>query len=417
MSDRVEIVRRIHASAVKFVLAVTGGGSGAIADLLEEPGGSRVLIEAIVPYSASSLADWLGSPPEHFCSARTARAMAMAGWLRARQLERAERNPSASTEASDPSPASASAASDSRLPTPDSRLPLAGVACTASLASDRPKRGPHRLHIAWQTDAATACYTLELVKGARDRRQEEQVGRDMILNAVAEACGVGERLLLQLSPAETELAARCDAPADWRRLLRGDIDAALAQGVAPPAGARRTLFSGAFNPLHAGHQRIAELAERILGAPVEFEISILNVDKPPLDFVEMQTRLAQFASLTSADGQQTTPAVWFTRAATFEEKSKLFPGATFLVGADTIRRIADPHYYGDSAASMEASIARLAQQGARFLVFGRSIGDRFVALRDLGLPATLAALCQEVPAEQFHVDVSSTALRRQQELF
>src|SRR5438093_1443446 len=79
------IVERVHASGRRVVLAVTGGGSGAIAELLRVPGGSRTLVEAIVPYSPDALVDFLGHEPEQACSAETAVAMAR------RALARAER--------------------------------------------------------------------------------------------------------------------------------------------------------------------------------------------------------------------------------------------------------------------------------------------------------------------------------------
>ena len=47
-----QLVQQIHDSPTRIVLAASGGGSRAIADLLEVPGGSRTLLEAIVPYSA-----------------------------------------------------------------------------------------------------------------------------------------------------------------------------------------------------------------------------------------------------------------------------------------------------------------------------------------------------------------------------
>ena len=51
---------------MQAVLALTGGGSRAIAELLEVPGGSRTLLEALVPYSEASIANLLGSRPEQF---------------------------------------------------------------------------------------------------------------------------------------------------------------------------------------------------------------------------------------------------------------------------------------------------------------------------------------------------------------
>ena len=36
---------------------------------------------------------------------------------------------------------------------------------------------------------------------------------------------------------------------------------------------------------------MAEIASERLGAPTTFELSIANVDKPPLDFIELDDRL------------------------------------------------------------------------------------------------------------------------------
>ena len=146
-----------------------------------------------------------------------------------------------------------------------------------------------------------------------------------------------------------------------------------------------------------------DLAEKILGVPVEVEISIENVDKPPLDFIEMDRRLHQF------DRKH----VRFTRAPTFVRKTALFPGATFVVGADTIRRIADRCYYGGDPAAAAAAIDIIAQRGTRFLVFGRERDGQFETLDQLDLPANLRELCTEVPIEQFRLDISSTSLRNQ----
>jgi hypothetical protein len=149
---------------------------------------------------------------------------------------------------------------------------------------------------------------------------------------------------------------------------------------------------------------MVEIAQQKLGAPVEFEISIINVDKPPLDFIEIQRRVAQFAP---------EQAVWLTRAPTFEEKSARFPGVTFIVGVDTLRRIADPRYHGGDPAAWLAAMERIAARGCRFLVFGREQEGRFVGLADLGLLPPLSDLCRDVPAEEFRDDISSTSLRKQ----
>ena len=86
-----QLVQEIHDSPTRIVLAAAGGGSRAIADLLEVPGGSRTLLEAVVPYSAAAMTAWLGGPTDEACSAATARAMAMVAFLRAGSTTTPER--------------------------------------------------------------------------------------------------------------------------------------------------------------------------------------------------------------------------------------------------------------------------------------------------------------------------------------
>ena len=373
-----QIVRQIHEASPQLVLAVSGGGSRAIADLLEMPGASRVVLEAIVPYCEASMLAWLGGRPDQFCSPVTARAMAVAAFGRARTYGGAEAS-------------------------------VAGIASTASLASDRPKRGAHRVHVAMQTAERTATWSLELQKDRRSRAIEEDVVRRMILNAAAEAGGVPVRLDLPLLEGEhVEHWQTVVAPC-WKDLFLGTVNAVrqLGGGLAAAAQSQgprpKAILPGAFNPLHAGHLRMAQVGQQILDTPVAMEMSILNVDKPPLDYSEIQRRLGQFPP----DSE-----VWLTRAPTFEEKSRIFPETTFLVGVDTLRRIAAPRYYAGDAAALRQAIQRIADRGCRFLVFGRDMGTGLVRLSDLELPDVLRQLAQEVPVERFREDVSSTAIRR-----
>ena len=44
-------------------------------------------------------------------------------------------------------------------------------------------------------------------------------------------------------------------------------------------------------------------------------------------------------------------------------------------------------------------------------VFGRQLADGFQTLSGLELPPALAALCEEVPADQFREDISSSEIR------
>ncbi len=369
-TDCEPLVEAIHTAPWRAVLALSGGGSRALAELLEVPGASRTLLDAAIPYSGEALIEWLGGRPSQFCAAETARAMAMVAFRRARRL--------AGPEAGN----------------------LAGVACTAGLATDRPRLGEHRAHIAFQTDAETACWSIHLVKGRRTRREEEQLVATLLLNCLAELCQAGIRLPLPLTDEEPTEEVRATARPAWRELLLGQRDVARENGAAATPA---VVLSGAFHPLHAGHRRMADVAGQLIGGPVHFEMPIVNSDKPPLDYYEIESRLAQF----SAD-----QPVLLTRAATFEEKSALFHGTTFAVGIDTLRRIASPAYYCDDPVVRLAALERIAERRCGFLVFGRDMGTGFVRLSDLDLPDCLRAICREVPTDVFREDISSTALRR-----
>lgn len=375
-SDLPEFIQRIHGAPGRLVLCVTGGGSLAISSLLAAAGASRSVLEAAVPYAAEALTRWLGAPPEQFCCEATARGMAMSAYLRARGYV-----------AADPDEA------------------VAGISCTASLASDRPKRGAHRIYVALQTAELTLAHGVELVKGKRSREDEERLAAALVLNLAAEFKQLPERLALGLSSEEIPVVRRVLACPAWQRLLSG------AERLAP-AGARhaddarviagRVVFPGAFHPRHDGHRAMAALARQLTGAPVEHEISVVNVDKPPIDFIEMERRAGQFSAVEP---------LWFTRTPTFVEKAAIFPGATFVVGVDTVVRIAEAKYYGGARARDEA-LAELAAAGCRFLVFGRYHEGRFQSLQHLELPAALRRLCEEVAADAFRMDLSSTEIRR-----
>src|SRR5262245_55011988 len=80
------LISALHASGRKAALAITGGGSGAINELLRVPGGSRLLIEAQVPYDEQALAAFLGFAPVQASSSDTATAMARSARARAARL-------------------------------------------------------------------------------------------------------------------------------------------------------------------------------------------------------------------------------------------------------------------------------------------------------------------------------------------
>ena len=370
------MIARLHGSGHQAVLAITGGGSGAVAELLRVPGGSRLLLEAVVPYDQQALTAFLGFEPSQACSVETAAALAQ----RANQR------------------AVAFAPSGARL---------VGLGATAGLVTDRPRKGEHRCHIAVTTEAGTDVASIVLDKGRRDRAEEEDLVARAIVLCLARRCGIDapspESLLGSGDRYWTELVAASD-PVD--QLIAGRLERVTVwpggQRV-PGAAAPRVVLPGSFNPVHAGHLVLAHVAEEIVRAPVAFEISVTNVDKPPLSAEEVRRRLAQFAGRGRVE---------LTRAPTFLEKSRLFPGATFVVGADTAERLVAPRYYGHDAARMVAALQEMADRKCSFLVAVRAAADgRVHSLADVPVPPRFASMFTAIAENRFRLDSSSSEIR------
>jgi len=292
---------------------------------------------------------------------------------------------------------------------------LVGLGATAALVSDRPRRGEHRFHIAFANTAGPnftgAHCTCVLAKGRRDRAAEEDLVSHAIVQWLARACGVAApspRSLIDADEHYAETVVAAGAAVDKiDQLLAGEFDRVTVQPdgemmlSAPRPG---LLFPGSFNPMHEGHVLLARVAEELRQQPLAFEISVTNVDKPPLASETVRNRLAQFAWKSPVE---------LTRAPTFLEKSRLFPGTTFVIGADTAERLVAPKYYGDDEARMHVALEEIANSGSSFLVAVRidAVGRRVRALNDIPVPRRYADLFTEIPEHHFRVDTSSSEIR------
>ena len=368
------LIHSIHGSRTAAALALTGGGTGAIPLLLRRPGGSRTVLDVAVPYGPKAVAGYLGETPAQACSAATAQLLARRAFRRAAELR------------------------------PDASIPVVGLGATAALATDRVRRGKDRLHAAAFDGSRTLALELPFSARHGNRPAQETAAEQAIVALLADAVGVApwrELAGSELASVGREVDGEDDelavvhngtqpwmtAYADGRRRAGGQIPTAL--------------VPGSFNPWHEAHRALWEAARRRFGDPVGYELSITNVDKPPLPTGEVLRRAEQFRGRSS---------LVLSAAPTFVEKARLLPGAAFAVGADTARRIVEPMYYG-GAEAMRTALQELRCLGARFVVAGRLEDGRFLELRDLALPPEAEGLFEAIPADEVRVDVSSTELR------
>lgn len=375
-SDIRQVIQAIHDCSSRVVLVVAGAGTQALSDLLAVAGATRTLLEALVPYSEASFDEFLGQKPNQYVADETAHLLAGRAFTRARWLD---------SEAS----------------------PTIGLACTATIITDRPKRGEHRAHIATWQPSRMVSYSLYLDKGARDREGEEDLVSRMLLNSLAKGCGIESQIPMPFCPKDILDIKEHNFAQMVRKLLRGEIShfsvsdhGETTAAVSPPP----ILLSGSFNPLHNGHLTLAKIAGEMLGQSVAFELSVINADKPPLPEKTVLDRIAQFAGRYK---------IIAGSAPTFIEKAHRYPGTTFLVGYDTAARILQPRYYGNSYVSMEEAIDEIGKLGCRFLVAGRALnGGDFLQAEDLTIPYRFQKLFQGISPKLFREDVSSSELRR-----
>jgi nicotinic acid mononucleotide adenylyltransferase/nicotinamide mononucleotide (NMN) deamidase PncC len=432
-----KLVDLIHKTRTRCIVITTGGGTEIFPMLLKRGGGSATLISGMIPYEPEESIALMGGNPEKLASEESCRVLAMVAFQRALKLRK-------------------------------NGEPVIGVA-TSSILQRTPEEREGRTHYiyaALQTAFQTVSVNMTIPNGRRMiqqmpfgkwtdptpetiRKIEEQINAEIVLNLIAEGCGLSERVELYRRGAmfflwclptgleqmvKTERSSLHHTPNGISLNLRSPFTpssqeaiSGLVEGTSLRLGFEcnnrmtllndvnswrrpKVIFPGSFNPLHQGHLDMVNTAFDVLGvADVDCEISLKNVDKPNLDLISLERRLKQFTVASNLRGRS---HVWVTNAPTFVEKAALFPGATFIVGYDTAKRIHNPKYAGD----INEVMAVFEKNDTKFLVFGRisnCIADGFQCTLD-GFHETFRKRATLIEEKVFRNDISSTLIRNSQ---
>lgn len=184
-----ELAQELHSVPGRGCVVVTGAGIQAISDLFAQPGTSRTILEALVPYARKALDEFVGVRANQHVSAEEALLIAEAALKRARYLadERDAGEPVADETGE--------------------RQLLFGVGCTAAVATDRVRRGEDRAHVAWVAveksgGTRSGGASIWFDKNARTRAEEDTIVSAIVLNSIAKAIGVEERLAIDVLDTE-----------------------------------------------------------------------------------------------------------------------------------------------------------------------------------------------------------------------
>lgn len=332
----------IGESGKKVVMAIAGGGYSATGRLTIEGGTSGVLLETVHLSHQKAFDTFIGGKPDKYVSLEAARALAMAAYKRAVTYS-------------------------------DDRLNCIGIGFTSSLAkgeweTERPERR-HQVYFAIQTHHSTTCNSFDLSDGTKRNEQEFFLSDFIQSEFLDQLClydwteGYDDSFIENgVSNYQYQTVKQ-----NIIDVVHGKIDYAFDRII----GTIKVVFPTSCNPLHDTHVNIIEYASKHLDCPVHVELCVGSPFgyKPVLDYISIDSRFRQVEDKLRNNPRYAGTLI--SNVPTFFEKSDIYPGSTFVIGADTFERIAKPEDYAGGGDEVMLGIMKLRRNKNKFLVFPR----------------------------------------------
>lgn len=352
-------IEQLQKLGEKIVITVTGGGSQIISELLRYGGSSSIILECNVPYSETSLTNFLGYKPDKCCSEKTARQIALTSFKRASSISGEPFN-------------------------------SVGIGVTASLSKSNQREDRNNVaYLAIQTAYYIWFHKFEFDNKLTREEQEFELTKTVI-----------KKLPINI----TQLLNKfyCN-PTIYNAFANNECTWTPVRGLEPS----QFVFPGSFNPIHDGHKAIINYAaehESNSTGLVDLEISLTNVDKPSLDTTDIVERMCQIFKVNNVGG------IWLTNMPKFIDKAAFFKDKTLLLGMDTFVRIFDEKYYSYPHKELFETSARIYDNRNMIWVFDRvseiNKGTKIPCKADFYFTDMYKVINNFTP-----VDISSTELR------
>jgi len=384
VKDFMQEINKNH-SNTRIAIAVTGGGTGVIGEMLRYGGSSATFVYGHVPYAPEQTIKYIGSVPDKICSPETARMMA------------------------------AKAFHDINDSKENDKINPVGIGATSSLGKLGPEREgrEHKICIAVQTREQIVNWTINLKK-PRSREEEELLTEEFIIKAFGTTfLGFPEQEKMEIDLDESETLEILRTEGDQLETIFHGSQNSLCfcdnkyQEKNPRSV--NLVFSAAFNPVHDAHLLIAKIASEMIGYKCDFEMSIVTPHKPPLTYTDIQKRVEYFENFEYY--RENKNNIWLTRMPTFLEKARFFAPVTFAVGTDTVDRICDPKYYDNSETKMLEALKEMAEKQVKFICFAREVDGKIKKAISDNVPQEFKDIAIPVDHKIFASGLSSREIR------